>query len=35
MVALNFDRGRPDLVSLTIIRGDASHGDGTRSDSRD
>ncbi len=29
---VDFDRGQPDLVSLTIIRGDAFHGDGTRSD---
>lgn len=29
---VDFDRGQPDLVSLTIIRGDPFHDDGTRSD---
>jgi hypothetical protein len=29
---VDFDRGRPDLVSLSIWRGDPSRGSGTRSD---
>jgi hypothetical protein len=29
---VDFDRGRPDLVSLTILWGDSFRGDGTRSD---